>query len=141
MPTPSASNAGRSFWISAASSADFLTSPACGGGRIASSDAMRVGALSTWGSRIAEAPPPQPSPASGRAGADTFREAIPPKELTASHNPAAIRPGRHIYPPLTMLGLVICCGARFGLLEPGDKGNIFANGFRVFADGVRRTVP
>ena len=33
------------------------------------------------------------------------------------------------------------CGARIGLLEPGDKGNIFANCFRVFAEGVWRICP
>src|SRR5690348_12011369 len=97
------------------------------------------GALSTWGARIAEAPSPQPSPAGGRGSAGAGAQIA--VKIATSHNPAAIRPGRHIYSPLTMLGLVICCGARFGLLEPGDKGNIFANGFRVFADGVRRTVP
>ena len=32
-----------------------------------------------------------------------------------------------------MAGLVICCGARFGLPAAGSKGNVLANGFRVFA--------
>src|SRR5689334_8724835 len=50
-----------------------LTSPACGGGRSASSDAMRVGALSTWAVRLVETPPPQPSLASGRGGAPSSR--------------------------------------------------------------------
>src|SRR6185437_386338 len=45
-------------------------SPACGGGRIASKDAMRVGeTLSTRTAGLVETPPPRPSPASGRGSA------------------------------------------------------------------------
>jgi hypothetical protein len=67
-------------------------------------------------------------------------------KTTTRHSSAVIRPGRYIYLALTMLGLVISCGARFGLLEPVSKGNIFANCFRVFAAvliclGVWRTSP
>jgi murein L,D-transpeptidase YafK len=40
-----------------------------------------------------------------------------------------------------MPGLVIGCGARIALLEPGDQGNIFANCFRVFANGVLANEP
>src|SRR5882672_1459938 len=45
-----------------------LTSPACGGGRRARR-ARRVGEVSQSTLVYAEAPPPQPSPASGRGGA------------------------------------------------------------------------
>ena len=46
-----------------------FTSPACGGGRRARKSAAGGGSLSPRPVRFAEAPPPQPSPASGRGSA------------------------------------------------------------------------
>src|SRR6478736_1960766 len=45
-----------------------FTSPACGGGRIASTDAIRERVRASWGLSRAETPSPQPSPASGGGG-------------------------------------------------------------------------
>ena len=69
-------------------SSGWCTSPACGGGRIASTDAIRVGeALSTRAVRLAEAPPPQPSPASGRGSPRS-----PPKiRFLSRQNQPAVR--------------------------------------------------